>query len=56
MLKKRSIYQIGLLPLALVAGPFVAELLLFSIFLSFLYFIIKEKKKNLFNENTLKIF
>ncbi len=56
MLKKISIYQIGLLPLALVAGPFVAELLLFSIFLSFLYFIIKEKKKNLFNENTLKIF
>lgn len=56
MLKKISIYQIGLLPLALIAGPFVAELLLFLIFLTFLYFTIKEKKKNLFNEKTLKIF
>ena len=56
MLKKISLYLIGLLPLALVAGPFIAELFLFLIFISFSYFILKEKKLNLLNNKNLKLF
>ena len=40
---KTSAYLIGLIPLALVAGPFVAELFLFIIFIIFLFCLIKEK-------------
>jgi len=56
MLKKISVYLIGLMPLALVAGPFIAELFLFLIFISFLYIILNEKKLYLFNNKFLKFF
>ena len=56
MLKKLSIYQIGLLPLGLVAGPLVAEIILFLIFINSLYYLITEKNNFIFNENILKIF
>ena len=56
MLKKISIYQIGLLPLGLVAGPLVAEIILFLIFINSLYYLITEKNNFTFNENILKIF
>ena len=56
MLKKISIYQIGLLPLSLVAGPLIAEIVLFLIFINSLYYFIKEKNNFIFNENILKIF
>ena len=56
MLKKISIYLIGLLPLALVAGPFIAEILLFSLFIFFIYFFFKEKQFHLLESNLLKIF
>ena len=56
MLKKISIYQIGLLPLGLVAGPLVAEIILFLIFINSLYYLITEKNNFIFNENILKIF
>ncbi len=56
MLKKTSVYLIGLLPLALVAGPFVAELFLFLNFIIFLYLAHKEKKLQLFNNILLKVF
>ena len=55
MLKKLSIYQIGLLPLGLVAGPLVAEIILFLIFINSLYYLITENNF-IFNENILKIF
>ncbi len=44
------------MPLALVAGPFIAELFLFLIFISFLYIILNEKKLYLFNNKFLKFF
>ena len=56
MLKKLSIYQIGLLPLGLVAGPLVAEIILFLIFINSLYYLITEKNNFIFNENIFKIF
>ncbi len=56
MLKKISIYIIGLLPLSLVAGPFVGELFLFSIFVIFLYYFIKEKLFYLLDSKLLKVF
>ena len=56
MLKKISIYLIGLIPLALVAGPFVAELILFSIFSIFIYYLVKEKPFYLFKLNIFKLF
>ena len=56
MLKKIPTYLIGLLPLALVAGPFIAELFLFLIFLLFIFFFIKEKKLYLFQTKIFKIF
>ena len=42
MLKKLSIYLIGLLPLALIAGPLIAEIFL-SYCLFFPIFLFKEK-------------
>ena len=56
MLKKIPTYLIGLLPLALVAGPFIAELFLFLIFLLFIFFFIKEKPLYLFQTKIFKIF
>ncbi|MDC3076995.1 O-antigen ligase family protein [Candidatus Pelagibacter sp.] len=56
MLKKISIYLVGLIPLSLVAGPFIAELVLFMILLSFLYYLFKEKQFLLINNNIFKIF
>ena len=56
MLKKTSVYLIGLLPMALVAGPFVAELFLFIIFILFLFNLIKEKNFQIFNNQILKVF
>ena len=56
MLKKISVYLIGLLPIALVAGPFIAEILLFSLFIFFIYFFFKEKQFHLLESNLLKIF
>ena len=56
MLKKISIYLIGLIPLALVAGPFVAELILFCIFSIFIYYLVKEKPYYLFKLNIFKLF
>ena len=56
MLKKTSVYLIGLLPMALVAGPFVAELFLFIIFILFLFYLIKEKNFQIFNNQILKVF
>tara|TARA_A100001011_G_scaffold114127_1_gene120785 strand:- start:7921 stop:9207 length:1287 start_codon:yes stop_codon:yes gene_type:complete len=56
MLKKISIYQIGLLPIALVAGPLIAEILLLLTFINFIYFFYREKKSYIFNEKILKIF
>ena len=58
MLKKFSIYLIGLLPLSLVAGPFVAEVFLFILFLIALYFFLRPKKKiiNFFNNKLINLF
>ena len=56
MLKKISIYLVGLIPLSLVAGPFIAELVLFMIFLSFLYYLFTEKQFSFVNNNIFKIF
>ncbi len=56
MLKKTSAYLIGLLPMALVAGPFVAELFLFIIFNIFLFYVIKEKSFKIFDNQILKFF
>ncbi len=58
MLKKFSIYLIGFLPLALIAGPFVGETFLFILFLIALYFFLnsKNKKINLFNDNLINLF
>ena len=56
MLKKISVYLIGLLPLALVAGPFVAETLLFILSIFFIYFFFNEKKFYLIESKLLKIF
>ena len=56
MLKKISVYVIGLLPLALVAGPFVAELFLGTLSIFFIYYFYKEKKFYLFEGKLLKIF
>ncbi len=58
MLKKFSIYLIGLLPLALIAGPFVAELFLFILFMVALYFFLNTKNKtiNFFNNNLVNLF
>ena len=56
MLKKISIYLIGLLPLSLVAGPFIGELLLFSIFIIFIHYFLEQKLFYLFESNLLKIF
>ena len=56
MLKKISVYLIGLLPLALVAGPFVAELLLSTLSILFIYYFYKEKKFYLLENKLLKIF
>ncbi len=56
MLKKLSIYLIGLLPLALIAGPLMAEIFLFLLFIFFLYFLFKEKKYYLFDNRLFKVF
>ena len=56
MLKKLSIYLIGLLPLALIAGPLIAEIFLFLLFIFFLYFLFKEKKFFLFDNRLFKVF
>jgi len=56
MLKKISVYLIGLLPLALVAGPLIAEIFLFCLFIFFVYFFFKDKKFHLPKSNLLKIF
>ena len=56
MLKKISIYIIGLLPLTLVAGPFVGELFLFSTFIIFIYYFIKEKLFYLLQSRLIKVF
>ena len=56
MLKKISIYLIGLIPLSLVVGPLIGELLLFSIFIIFIYYFIEEKLFYLFESNLLKVF
>ena len=56
MLKKISIYIIGLLPLALVAGPFVGELFLFVLFILFSYYFSKDKPLHLIDNNLFKIF
>lgn len=56
MLKKISIYLIGLLPLAIIAGPLIAEILLFFLFIFFIYFLKKEKIFYLFNEKIFKLF
>ena len=56
MLKKISIYLIGLLPLALIAGPLIGETFLFLLFIFF--FIFYSKKKNIIYSiiNYLKYF
>ena len=56
MLKKISIYLIGLLPLSLIAGPLIGEVLLFIIFNLFIYSFFKKKLFYLFDNNLLKIF
>ncbi len=56
MLKKISIYLIGLLPLALIAGPLIGETFLFLLFIFFLYFLFKEKRYYLFDNKLFKIF
>ena len=56
MLKKISICIIGLLPLALVAGPFVGELFLFVLFILFSYYFSKDKPLHLIDNNLFKIF
>ncbi len=56
MLKKISIYLIGLLPLALIAGPLIGETFLFLLFIFFLYFLFKEKRYYLFDNRLFKIF
>ncbi len=56
MLKKISVYLIGLIPLSLVAGPLVAEIIFFIIFLFFLLIVIKEKNLKIFNNKILKVF
>ncbi len=56
MLKKISIYLIGLLPLSLVAGPLIGEVLLFVLFNIFIYSFFKEKLFYLFQNNLFKIF
>jgi len=56
MLKKISVYIIGLLPLALVAGPFIAELFLFILFILFSHYFLKDKPLYLFQSNLFKIF
>ena len=56
MLKKISIYLIGLLPLSLIAGPLIGEILLLILFNIFIYFFFKEKLFYLFENNLLKIF
>lgn len=56
MLKKISIYLIGILPLGLIAGPLIAELILFFIFIFFSVFLFKEKNLELFNNKIFKIF
>ena len=56
MLKKLSIYLIGLLPLSLIAGPLIAEIFLFLLFIFFLYFLFKEKKFFLLDNRLFKVF
>ena len=56
MLKKISVYLIGILPLGLIAGPLIAELILFFIFIFFSVFLVKEKNLELFNNKIFKIF
>ena len=48
-------YLLYLLPVALVAGPFFADLFLSLISLSFLIFLWKEKCSNFFNHFIIKI-
>ncbi len=56
MLKNYSVYLIGLIPLALIIGPFVGELLLFIIFILCSFNLYKEKKFYFFNNKILKYF
>jgi len=56
MLKKISVYLIGLLPLALIAGPLIGETFLFLLFIFFLYFLFKEKRYYLFDNRLFKIY
>ena len=56
MYKNFSIYLIGLLPLALIIGPFIGELVLFLIFILFSLTCLKEKKYFLFKDKVFKYF
>ena len=56
MLKILSIYLIGFLPLSLIIGPFIGELIFFLIFIFFCYYSLKTKFFFYVDKNLIKFF
>ena len=56
MLKKFSIYLIALIPLSLIAGPLIGEIILFLIFLLATYLMNKEKNFSIYKSDFFKFF
>ena len=54
-LNKLANYLIIMLPIFLITGPFLSDLSVVLIDLIFIYFVIKEKKFNYFNNFVFKI-